>query len=135
MATALPAHAARPKVPTGIIGVKIVVKDAQKAIDFYSKLGLKVGVKYNAWEQEMLPESGQGPRLILILNEAAPTKREAGGSSLMIHVSDVRATAKALKDSGYPDVGEPRSTPRSVGLVVKDPDGDDVELLSEPSPK
>jgi hypothetical protein len=37
LAAVSPSHA-EDLPPTGIIGVKIVVKDYQKAIDFYSKL-------------------------------------------------------------------------------------------------
>ena len=57
-------QAAEPAAPMGIIGVKIQVKDFQRAMDFYSRLGLKIGVKYNKTEQEMLSE--QGLRLILV---------------------------------------------------------------------
>lgn len=120
---------------TAIIGAKIVVKDYQKAIDFYSKLGLKVGQKYNASELEMLSDNPQAPRLILIHDASGQMKRASGGSSLMMLVPDVKATAQALKEAGYPGIGEPKTTARSVGLVVKDPDGDEVELLSPPPPK
>ena len=130
LAIALPAKADDQPGPAGIIGVKIAVKDFQKTVDFYSKLGMKLGVKYRPWEQEMRAENGQGPRLILMLNDTAPEKREPGGTMLMIVVPNVQVTAKMLKDAGYPVAGEPHLTPRAAALVVKDPDGDDVELLS-----
>jgi catechol 2,3-dioxygenase-like lactoylglutathione lyase family enzyme len=116
--------------PPGIIGVKIVVKDYQKAEDFYTKLGMKVGVKYNDFEQEMLSESPLAPRLILMHD--ATGKLSTGGGSLMVFVPDVQVTAKALRDAGYPDIGEPKASARSMGLTVKDPDGDTVEILSPP---
>jgi predicted enzyme related to lactoylglutathione lyase len=131
LAAASPLFAADPAA-SAIIGAKIVVKDYQKAIDFYSKLGLKVGQKYNASELEMLSDNPQAPRLILIHDESGQMKRASGGSSLMMLVPDVKATAQTLKDAGYPGIGEPKTTARSVGLVVKDPDGDEVELLSPP---
>lgn len=134
LAVALPLLAADPVV-TAIIGAKIVVKDYQQAIDFYSKLGLKVGQKYNASELEMLSDNPQAPRLILIHDESGQMKRVPGGSSLMILVPDVKATAQVLKQAGYPGIGEPKTTARSVGLIVRDPDGDEVELLSPPPPK
>jgi predicted enzyme related to lactoylglutathione lyase len=121
-------QAAEPSAPMGIIGVKILVKDFQRAMDFYSKLGLKVGVRYNEAEQEMLGE--QGLRLILV-NEKSP-RLVSGNSSLMVNVPDAAAAAKALRDVGFSGIGEPRVTPRASVLLVKDPDGDDVEILSAP---
>jgi predicted enzyme related to lactoylglutathione lyase len=120
--------ASEPAAPVGIIGVKILVKDFQRAMDFYSRIGLMVGTKYNKTEQEMLGE--QGLRLILV-NEESP-KHIPGNSSLMVNVPDVAATAKALRDAGFPGIGEPRVTARASILIVKDPDGDDVEILSAP---
>jgi catechol 2,3-dioxygenase-like lactoylglutathione lyase family enzyme len=122
------ASQAEPSAPIGIIGVKILVKDSQRAIDFYSKLGLKVGVRYNETEQEMLGE--QGLRLILV--KEASSKLIPGNSSLMVSVPDAAAVAKALRDAGFPDIGEARVTPRASVLIAKDPDGDVVEILSAP---
>jgi predicted enzyme related to lactoylglutathione lyase len=112
----------------GIIGVKILVKDSQRAMDFYSKLGLKVGTRYNETEQEMLGE--QGLRLILV--KEGSTKLIPGNSSLMVSVPDAAAAAKALRDAGFPGIEEPRVTPRALVLIAKDPDGDVVEILSAP---
>ena len=131
LAAIVPVRAAD-QTPAAIIGSKIVVKDYQKAIDFYIKLGLKVGQKYGPTELEMLSDNPQAPRLILIHDETGQLMRSPGGSSLMILVPDVRATAQTLKDAGYPGIGEPKSSPRAVALIVKDPDGDDVEMLSPP---
>ena len=122
-------QAAEPAAPMGIIGVKIQVKDFQRAMDFYSRLGLKIGVKYNKTAPEMLSE--QGLRLILV-QEASP-RLTPGNSSLMINVPDVALVAKALKDAGFAGIGEPRVTPRASILIVKDPDGDEVEILSAPA--
>jgi predicted enzyme related to lactoylglutathione lyase len=121
-------QATEPATPMGIIGVKIQVKDFQRAMDFYSRLGLKVGTQYNKSEQEMLSE--QGLRLILV-HEESP-RLIPGNSSLMINVPDVAVVAKALKDAGFSGIGEPRVTPRASILIVKDPDGDEVEILSAP---
>ena len=123
------AQAAEPAAPMGIIGVKIQVKDFQRALDFYSRLGLKVGTQYNKSEQEMLSE--QGLRLILVHEE--PPRLTPGNSSLMISVPDVALVAKVLRDAGFTGIGEPRVTPRASILLVKDPDGDQVEILSAPA--
>jgi catechol 2,3-dioxygenase-like lactoylglutathione lyase family enzyme len=134
-AVALPAQSADAPKPATIIGAKIVVTDVQKAEDFYSKLGLKLGVRYHGFEQEMHSENPQAPKLILIINSELPQKRTPGGSSLMILVPDVQATAKALKDAGYPGIGEPKVSAQATALIVKDPDGDEIELLSPPPAK
>jgi len=128
IAGASASQGAEPSAPMGIIGVKILVKDVQKAMDFYSKLGLKVGTRYNKTEQEMLGERG----LRLILVDAASSKRIPGNSSLMVNVPDVAEAAKALRDAGFPGIGEPRTTARAMVLLANDPDGDEVEILSAP---
>jgi predicted enzyme related to lactoylglutathione lyase len=112
--------------------VKIAVKDYQKAIGFYTKLGLKVGQKYNPAEQELKWDSpSQGSSLVLVHDEKGQMK-PIGPASLLISVPDLKATVKALKDAGFANIGEPRVTPRAMVLVVDDPDGNHVELVSAP---
>ena len=119
LAAVLPTHAAD-QSPAAIIGAKIVVKDYQKSIDFYTKLGLKVGQKYGPTELEMLSDNAQAPKLILIHDDSGQMKRTPGGSSLMMLVPDVKATAQALKDAGYPGIGEPKTSQRAA-VSLMDP--------------
>jgi catechol 2,3-dioxygenase-like lactoylglutathione lyase family enzyme len=117
----------------GMIGIKIAAKDYQKSINFYTTLGMKEGPRHNPAEQELNWGSGvKGPIIILVHDETGRIKLPAGNSSLMMQVPDVAATAKALKDSGYPDVGEPRSNKTYTVLMLKDPDGNSIEMLGPP---
>jgi catechol 2,3-dioxygenase-like lactoylglutathione lyase family enzyme len=117
-----------------MIGIKIAVKDYQQAIEFYSRLGMKEGPKHNAAEQELnWGKDVPGPIIILVHDETGRIKLAAGGSSLMMEVADVAATARTLKESGYPDVGTPRDTKMYAVLMLKDPDGNQIEVLGPPS--
>jgi hypothetical protein len=99
------------------------------------KLGMQIGRLYHPGQQEMTwPKPSQGPRIILIHDESGQSKLIAGTASLMMQVPDVAAFAKDLKDSGYPGVGEPKSTDSFVVLLIKDPDGNQIEVLG-PVPK
>ena len=71
---------------------------------------------------------------MLVHDESGQSKLMPGTASLMVQVPDVAAFAKDLKASGYPDVGEPKSTELFVVLMVKDPDGNQIEVLG-PVPK
>jgi predicted lactoylglutathione lyase len=115
--------------------VRIAVKDTEKAEAFYMKLGMQVGRLFHLGQQEMTwPKPSQGPKLILIHDESGQSKLVPGTASLMVQVPDVAAFAKDLKAAGYPDVGEPKSTELFVVLMVKDPDGNQIEVLG-PVPK
>jgi predicted lactoylglutathione lyase len=119
----------------GIIGVRIAVKDTQKSEAFYTKLGMQVGRLYHSVQQEMTwPNPSQGPKVFLVHDESGQSKLLPGTASLMVQVPDVAAFAKDLKASGYPDVGEPKSTDQFVVLMIKDPDGNQIEVLG-PVPK
>jgi catechol 2,3-dioxygenase-like lactoylglutathione lyase family enzyme len=116
-----------------MIGVKIAVKDFQKAIDFYTKLGMKEGPRHNAAEQELRWDNpSQGSIIILVHDETGRINLTAGAATLMMQVPDVAATAKKLKDSGYPDVGVPKDTKVYTVLMIKDPDGNQIEMLGPP---
>jgi catechol 2,3-dioxygenase-like lactoylglutathione lyase family enzyme len=113
-----------------LVGIKIAVKDYQKAIDFYTKLGMKEGQKYNPAEQQLKwDNTSQGSMIILVHDETGRVNLTAGSATLMMQVPDVAATAKKLKDSGYPDVGVPRDTKTYTVLMIKDPDGNQIEML------
>jgi predicted lactoylglutathione lyase len=44
-------------------------------------------------------------------------------------VPDIKATAQSLRDAGYPDIGEPKDYKTAMLLMVKDPDGNHIELV------
>jgi catechol 2,3-dioxygenase-like lactoylglutathione lyase family enzyme len=118
-----------------LLGIKIAVKDYQKSIDFYTKLGMKEGQKYNPAEQQLSWDSAsQGSMIVLVHDESGRVNLTAGNATLMMQVPDVAATAQKLKDSGYPDVGTPTATKMYTVLMLKDPDGNQIEMLG-PVPK
>jgi predicted lactoylglutathione lyase len=119
----------------GIIGLRIAVKDTEKSEAFYTKLGMQIGRLYHSTQQEMTwPQPSQGPKLFLVHDESGQSKLMPGTASLMVQVPDVAAFAKELKAAGYPDVGDPKSTDLFVVLMIKDPDGNQIEVLG-PAPK
>lgn len=44
-------------------------------------------------------------------------------------VPDMKGTVGKLKAAGHSGIGEPRMTPRFSILMIKDPDGNQIELL------
>jgi hypothetical protein len=44
-------------------------------------------------------------------------------------VPDVKATVGKLKGAGYAGIGDPAVTARATILMLKDPDGNQIELL------
>ena len=113
-----------------LVAVKIRVNDSQKAIDFYSHLGLKAGQKYNAAEQELKWEkANSGAQIVLIHDETGRIKMPTGGSYLTFMVADIKATAKKLKEAGA-EVGEPMGDGKTyVIMMTRDPDGNRIELV------
>ena len=129
LATAAPAAMAQ-QVNYGMYGIKIAVKDYQKAIDFYTMLGMKMGPKYNASEWELKWDNpSQGSNIIMVHDESGRSTLAPGGAFMMISVPDMKATIGRLKAAGHAGIGEPRITPRSAILMIKDPDGNQIELL------
>ena len=111
-------------------GIKIAVKDYQRTIDFYTALGMKMGPKHNPAEWELQWDSpAQGSNIIMVHDESGQMKLAPGGAFMMIGVPDVKAIVGKLKGAGYAGFGEPRVTPRATILMIKDPDGNQIELL------
>jgi catechol 2,3-dioxygenase-like lactoylglutathione lyase family enzyme len=117
--------------PAVLIGVKIAVTDYPKAIDFYTRLGFKVGDTHGGTELDMASDDPLGLRLVLIRGSSGQASRAPGGAHLVIRVRDVETTAKALKEAGYA-VGEPTTTGNLERLTAQDPDGDEVEIRGSP---
>lgn len=132
LAVAVPASAAD-QPASGLTMIKIGVKDVQKSVSFYTKLGLKAGRKLRQGEQELKWDTpAQGTNIILV-DQSSPVKLVPGTASFMIQVTDLVATAKALKDAGFADIGEPSTTGPVLDLNVRDPDGNRVELIAYPT--
>lgn len=129
-ATTAPAQPAPAQPVLGLYAVKIAVKDFQKAIDFYGKLGMKPGTKYNAMEWELTwGAPGRGSSIVLVRDESGRMHVTPSGGFLVVAVADVRATANALKAAGYAGIGTPAVTPMAAMLMLKDPDGNQIELV------
>ena len=118
------------QVNYGMYGIKIAVKDFQKTIDFYAMLGMKMGPKHNAAEWELNWDNpAQGSNIIMVHDEQNRMAMTPGGAFMMISVPDVKATVGKLKGAGYTGLGEPTVTPRAMILMLKDPDGNQIEML------
>lgn len=134
LACASPAVMAQ-QIASGMHAIKITVKDFQKTIDFYAVLGMKMGSKYNAAEWELKWDNpAQGSNIIMVHDETNQMKMTPGGAFMMISTPDIKATVARLKAAGYPGVGQPRVTPRASILMLKDPDGNQIELLGPAAP-
>ena len=116
----------------GMLSLRIAVKDEAKSIAFYKQLGMKVGRLHHPGQQEMnFEDPNQGPGIVLMSGD---TRLVPGTNNFLIAVPDTHVVAKSLRAAGFPDIGEPHNTPSYVGLTVKDPDGNTVNLLG-PLPK
>ena len=117
----------------GMLSLRIAVKDEAKSIAFYKLLGMKVGRLHHPGQQEInFEDPTQGPGIVLM--SGGDTTLVPGTNNFLISVPDTHAVAKALRAAGIPNVEEPHDTPNYVGLTVKDPDGNTVNLLG-PLPK
>lgn len=137
-ATALLASAApsatQPAIPTGLYAVKIAVADYDRAIRFYSVLGMVAGTKYNASEWELRwTDPARGAVFIMVRDETGRFGMAKAGGFVVISVADVAATGAQLKTAGFAVAGEPHVTQQGVFWVIKDPDGNSVELVG-PAP-
>jgi predicted enzyme related to lactoylglutathione lyase len=121
-----------PAVPT-MAGVKIGVSDFQRAIPFYSALGMQAGAKFNDHEMALeWPGKDQGVRIIMVRADSGGALKPGGGF-VMITTPDMATTIARLNAAGFADLGQPRTTPAFSLLMLKDPDGNQVELLGAPA--
>jgi len=110
----------------GMASLRIAVKDEARSIQFYQLLGMKEGRLHHPGQQEMnWDKRSQGPGIVLM---SAETDLVPGTANFIILVPDTHATAQALREAGFPDIGEPYETPVYTGLRVKDPDGNLIDL-------
>ena len=140
LAAAAPGLAQAPAAPAanqfgpGMRSVKIEATDFQKSIAFYTALGMKAGVKRDTTQDLVWEGTTQNSGIIMTTSEyARNAKMVRGGTYLMIMTPDVKAVADKLRKAGYPDVAEPRAMGTMVTvLMLKDPDGNQIEMLSAP---
>lgn len=133
IAAATPALA-QPATPTGLYAVKIAVQDFDRAIRFYTVLGMAAGTKYNAAEWELRwQQPARGSVVIMVRDDTGRFGVAKAGGFLVVSVPDVAGAAARLKAAGFPVAGEPHATQQGVFLVLKDPDGNSVELVG-PAP-
>jgi predicted enzyme related to lactoylglutathione lyase len=131
--TAVPASAQ--SAPTGLHGIKIAVADYERATRFYSILGMTAGTKYNAMEWELRwAAPARGSVIIMVKDESGRISVPRAGGFLMIGVADVPATVARLRAAGYAVPGQPQVTPRATIFMMKDPDGNTIELLGPGAP-
>lgn len=121
-----------------LAGVKIAVADFDRTTAFYAALGMRAGTRYGEHERG-LEWSGpaQGSRIIMV-HGSGPADGSArgikpGGAFLMIGVPDMTATLDRLKAAGFTGFGQPKVTPRASILMLRDPDGNQIELLGRPA--
>ena len=138
MSVALGADAA--SSPVGLSSVKIGVNDFKRSVDFYTKyIGMTVGAKYNAAEQELVwGERGKSPGVILVHDDTGNLKLTPGGGWLVIHIQDEKKLAAKFKGDGITDFQELKvkinPTEEIQVILIKDPDGNQLELLEAPKP-
>lgn len=115
----------------GLRSVKIEATDFEKSAAFYAALGMKVGTKREATWDMTWDQPTQNSGIVMTTPDyARRAKMVRGGTYLMIISPDVKAIADKLRQSGYPDVPEPRAMGAMVSYVMlKDPDGNQIELM------
>lgn len=132
LASTLPATA-QPVAPIGLYAVKIAVQDYDRAIRFYGVLGMTAGTKYNASEWELRwADPARGAVFIMVRDETGRFGVTKAGGFVVVSVADVAATGARLKAAGFAVTGEPHATQQGVFWVIKDPDGNSVELVGPP---
>lgn len=131
VASMTPVHAQ--SMPTGLQGVKIAVEDYERATRFYEILGMTLGMKYNAKEWQLRwKEPATGQPIIMVNDPTGRISVPKGGAFLMISVADVPTTVAELRAAGFSVPGEPHSMPQATLMMIKDPDGNSIELLGGP---
>jgi glyoxylase I family protein len=119
----------------GFHGVRYIVTDVQRAVDFYTtNLGF-------ALEHQQLPAFaavGLGPLKILLSGPGASgsrplpsgdRQRPGGSNRVVLRVSELPAVIEALRASGVTLRNEMETGPGGRQIQVEDPDGNPVELF------
>lgn len=136
-AQAQPAPAAASAEPMKILSAAFLVSDLDRSLAFYTKgLGLTAPVRLNHPSAVEAPVvfPGGGPTLLLEKHMAPPPGEMVGQGHLAVEVSDLRAVESRLKAAGYALAVPITERPKEHVLIakVKDPDGNQVELVQRP---
>jgi catechol 2,3-dioxygenase-like lactoylglutathione lyase family enzyme len=116
----------------GLSSIKIGVAEFPRAVAFYSTLGLKEGKQYNVGEKGMdIPNTGLGSRIMLFHDAPGEPPMKPGSGWIDYDVPDVSKVTQALAAAGYKDIGKPfeNKLHTATFVLVKDPDGNTVELI------
>jgi predicted enzyme related to lactoylglutathione lyase len=129
-ALALASPAVAQERPLGLVGLKIAVADYERATRFYALLGMTAGASYNAMERELKwADPAKGVSIIMVRDSTGRIPMVKSGGFVMISVADVPATVARLKAAGFAVERKAMVTPRATIQMLKDPDGNTVELL------
>lgn len=114
-------------------GVKISVSDFSRTTAFYTALGMHAGTRYNDHETSLEWSAPTlGVRIVMVDDRNGRMLK--GGGFLMISVPDLAAAVSRLNAAGFAGLGAPRVTPRFSQMMIKDPDGNQIELLAPAPP-
>lgn len=112
-----------------MMGMKIASADFARTAAFYTALGMHGGARYNDHETALeWTAPAQGLRLVMVRDDKHTLIR--GGAFIVIAVADLTAALARLSAAGFTGFGKPRIAPDFAMLVIKDPDGNQVELVS-----
>ncbi len=109
--------------------VKIAVTDFKRSIEFYGILGMKPDFKHTEAQLE-LNWPGESSGILIVNDPGGKLGVVPAATYLMITVPDVKIVADQLRSAGFAGIGEPTNLGPAVLLRVKDPDGNQIELLS-----
>jgi predicted enzyme related to lactoylglutathione lyase len=113
--------------------IKLTVRDFSRSAAFYGALGMRQGGRHNDHETSLSWEGpAQGSAIVMVRESNA--KMSKGGASLVINVPDMTVALSRLKSAGFEQREVPRTVRNYSMLVIADPDGNRVELLSRTAP-
>ena len=129
------AKATIPQGTTAFHGVRYIVADVKRAVDFYTKL-----LGFNL-EHQKLPAFATVALGMLKIHLSGPDasgsrplpdggKQSPGGSNrVVLRVDDLSAAIAALRDAGASFRNDMEAGPAGKQIQVLDPDGNPVELF------
>jgi catechol 2,3-dioxygenase-like lactoylglutathione lyase family enzyme len=125
---------AQPVTPR-MAAVKLAVADFERTTQFYSLLGMQEGAHHNEWEWELKwDDPAKGSSIIMVSADRSERFHVTpGGSTLIVGVPDVYAALEALRGAGFAIEGEPRNLGFAAIIMIRDPDGNWIELAG-PAP-
>jgi catechol 2,3-dioxygenase-like lactoylglutathione lyase family enzyme len=118
-----------------IMNFRIVVSDIERSLAFYTGLlGFKEAARVefsNPDVTEIFLDDPSGAfGFVLIQSDVMPVPSSPGWGPFIMRVEDVQAFRDEIKDAGYELVFEPISVGPMNILMVADPDGYLVEVMS-----